>query len=360
MTDIMDFVSIFNKYCSYQYINSISDVQLRNVSNGIQLADTILYRFMYSEKYETKENIVSKINFDNGTLFTRQSFDSKENNVPVKLYEQLLNSIREYYTCNFCNIDNFKLIAIDGTYTNDIDMNNSMNLGIFDVTNDIPIDICPYGKEGKNREVLNATKYIKKNLQIFKENIIVCDRGYFSYAFLYFLVQNGLKFIIRIKGNGKFFNGTTRIKKSDKDSKFIKVINENAYINTYNNTLKKTIFTNNKKKKNEQHTIEIKNDCILITNLNKDIYDKDKVLSLYKSRWEVEVFFKYIKSNFKFQHTSERNNDKNTKNRICNLIVIYMAKIIEKHYYNIINNKQCKKNGYSYNINKSNLVKGII
>lgn len=75
-------------------------------------------------------------------------------------------------------------------------MNDVLNLGIYNITNGIPINIVSQGKEGKNKEVRAAMKFIKKNKHIFKNNIIVADRLYFNFPykfFMNFLIENDLK-----------------------------------------------------------------------------------------------------------------------------------------------------------------------
>lgn len=79
-------------------------------------------------------------------------------------------------------------------------MSDCLNLGLYDITNDLPIDIKCYGNKNKNKEVFVATDYIKNNINKFKDAIIVVDRAYFSYDFMDFLIKNNLKFIIRAKG----------------------------------------------------------------------------------------------------------------------------------------------------------------
>lgn len=350
--------NIFTEYCDYKNINNISSVKLRNHKNGIQPVDAMMYRLMYSNINVTKEEVTSKINDINKTSFTRQAYENKENNIPVTVYENILSNLREYYNCYYGNEDNFKLLAIDGTYTNDINMKDTLNLGIYNVDDGIPVDIVSYGKEGKNREISSATSYIKSNMDIFKNNIIVVDRGYFSYKFINFLIENNLKFIIRVKGEAQYLNGEKKINKSMKDYECILNAKNNARIVKYDKILRKTIYTNNKKKKNEQHTIEIKNNCILITNLSADKYPDDKLLFMYKSRWDIEVFFKYVKNNFKFQHATEINATNMKKMYICESIIIYIAKImdaydIEKH------RKKYSNDNYTRKVNKSNMISGI-
>jgi hypothetical protein len=354
-------MDIFQSECSYEKINEISDIKMRNRKNGIKLSDLFAYRFLYSKNGMTKERIVSLIN-NNGELnFSRQAFDSKENNIPVEIYDNLFNKIRTYYNSIYCNTCNFKLIGIDGTYNNDVSMKEMLNMGFYDISNGIPIDLESFGKENKNKEIASATDYIKRNIHIFKNSIIVGDRGYFSYDFINFLIVNNLKFIVRVKGTAKHLDQTIELKTNVIKYKTILNIRKNTKIVKYENTLDKTVYAGKGKKKIKDYKLKIKNDCILITNLlNENEYSDNRVLEMYKSRWDIEVFFKYIKSNFKFRHIKECTPDKYKKMYICELIIIYIAKIIEKYYNQKFpfKNKNGKKN-ITYSINKSNLINGI-
>ena len=111
----------------------------------------------------------------------------------------------------------------------------------------------------------------------------------------------------------------------------------------------------------------------LVTNLPIETHNDDKIKELYKQRWSVELFFKLLKYNFKFEHLKEHNVDKNydkyKKLYLINMIIIYIAKIIEKvHLNNDVNLQQnltktkCKKNKtikYVNKPNKSNIIKGV-
>ena len=47
-------------------------------------------------------------------------------------------------------------------------------------------------------------------------------------------------------------------------------------------------------------------------------------------RWDIEVFFKYIKNNFKFQHLNEKDqHDNYSKLYLAELIITHLAKIIQ-------------------------------
>lgn len=355
LVDILN--SIFADECNYKKINKSSKIKLRSNKDGISLNDIFYYRFLYSKKDTKKQQIVSDINHKNNTSFTRQSFDGKENNVPVNAYERILKKVFDYYNTN--NETNIKVIAIDGTYNNDSCMNEILNMGFFNVTDNVPIDIKSYGKENKNREIFSATEYIKKNTYRFENNIIVADRAYYSFDFLKFLSDNGIKFIVRAKGSADNLNPSIELPKKTQKYGIIMDLRKTIRIIKNGDVLKKTIFSNKTKKELETNEIEIKNNCVLITNLvDETLYTDDKIMELYKSRWDIEIFFKHIKNNFKFQHMKEKSSVNYQKMYICELVIILIAKLIENYYRSKFNVKK-SDNNIKYQINNSILIGGI-
>lgn len=359
MKTIKKIIKAFQSECNYRRINDISTVKMRNNCKGIKLFDVLYYKFLYSKKNVTKEQIVSIINNINNTTFTRQAFEYKENNIPLQTYLNICKKIFGAYNRTYINPKKAKIIAIDGTYNNDINMKQILNMGFYDVTNEVPISIESCGKGSKNQEIFNAIKYIKDNIDTFKNNIIVVDRAYFSYDFIEFLNNNNLMFIIRAKGTAKNLLPNTQLRKSlNKYNKILK-IRKNIRVINYNDIIKKTIYSRKKKKETKKHVLEIKNNCVVITNImDKKKYNDNKVLELYRSRWDIEVYFKYIKGNYKFQSIKEKSQLALKKMCICEQIITYIAKLIEKYYTNKFSIKKQKGSIY-YKINRSNLINGI-
>jgi hypothetical protein len=356
---ISELVKIFSDECTYKEINKLSTSKMRNRKNGIQLSDLFLYKFLYSKKDMTKERIVSFINNKNNTHFTRQAFESKENNIPLKTYKNLLKRVCCYHNRNCTDETGIKLIGIDGTYNNDSSMNEMLNMGFFDITNNIPIDIKSYGNENKNKEVSSSIDYIKENIDIFKNNIIVGDRAYFSYDFFNFLINNDIKFAIRARGEAKNLDPKNILNRNINKYETILNVKDKVRIVKYKNILQKTVYVKKKKKNIKKHILSIQNDCVLVTNLlDEEIYTDAKIMELYRSRWDIEVFFKYIKCNYKFQHIKEKSKINYKKMYTCELIITYIEKIIEKYYEKHFFIKKNKK-GVTYKINKSNLTSGI-
>ncbi len=144
------------------------------------------------------------------------------------------------------------------------------------------------------------------------------------------------------------------------------------------NVYTKKVDVFNKKRKVSTKKITVRPDCNIITNLmDTDKFTENIIFNLYKSRWDIEVFFKLIKNNFKFQHVNEKNTINYQKDPMfyCELIITYIMKLIENHYWsdclsrnpqgkdkkinNIVNKQNGDKKEAILKINKSNLIKEI-
>src|ERR1700722_13143159 len=189
--DIKNLSNIINDVFNYKNINKKNDVKLRNIKNGVTLSDALYYKLLYTDINSTKEEITSKINSCNNKSFDRGSYESKQNNISINIFLELLNKIAKFYNEKICN-ENIKLMGIDGTYNNDNNYNEIMNMGFYDITNSIPVHLKSYGTSGKNNEVKSTMTFIQENIDVFRNTIIVCDRAYHCYDFFMFLMKNKL------------------------------------------------------------------------------------------------------------------------------------------------------------------------
>jgi hypothetical protein len=233
-----------------------------------------------------------------------------------------------------------------------------LNMGFFDIDQNIPIEIKSYGVEGKNREVSKkrTIDYITKNIEQFKKTIIIGDRAYFTYKFLDFLNTSGVYYIVRSRGDAINLDTSIPLGKKVPNKKLILKVREKVRIVKCKSVREKIILIHDSRGKNsannKKYVIDMTENCNLITNLVNHIsYSDDKILEIYKSRWDIEVFFKYLKNNFNFQQMKEKDKDDSyEKNYLCALIVAYITKILVKVYYGNSNNVK---------INESNLVRGV-
>lgn len=356
-------INIFNEYLCIDVVNKYSSVQLRNNIHGINIKDAVYYKFLYTDINETKQHSISYINCINNKNISRQAYDKKEANVPIEIYQLILKEIN---ICLNNNIFDDKLIAVDGVYNNDNKRNVVLNLGLFNITDNIPVDIKFYGHQNRNKEVDVFINYINEDIDKFKNAIFVADRLYFNYKLLNFLDKNNLKYIIRIKGRGNNLDENKPLSKYLKNFSQIANIRKNSRVIKYKGTINKTVYGSKKKGIVKKKYIEVINDCLLVTNLPKnDKYSDEKLLDNYRSRWSIEVFFKHIKNNFKFKNMNEKNIYSYKKMYICELILTNIANLIEKYFWKknkkdlVVKKKNKTETKCTHEINKSHLMRGI-
>jgi hypothetical protein len=174
--------------------------------------------FNYSFIDNTKQSVVSDYNFDNNISVNRSSFYKKELKIPINFYNNLLSKIKILLN-KYLNKNNYKnnIIAIDGTYSNTNILNNksletSLNMGYYDATNHIPINLELKGIEYKNKEIKSFIEHLEKNNFDKEKVILVFDRAYFSYDFINKLNEFKLNFVIRSKNNSNYLKDSIKNK----------------------------------------------------------------------------------------------------------------------------------------------------
>jgi len=374
--------------------------------------DALLYKFNYSINDKTKEQIAGEINLLNDKNTFVNSFNYRENQIPVSTYKNIFINISQLYKqLNKIDVNEIVKIAVDGTFNN-TNINNSpiletsLNMGYYDITNDIPLDLTFEGVNKKNSELSSLIDYLKEK-NITNNCILILDRIYCKYEFIDYLIKNNYKFVVRFRNNCKNFNKIKGIQdirilkffeehknniSYDQYSKYIKpkdddvntvlqdkTINEvNSKINKKKTKKRNNIKINKNLLNKDTNTITFKNvdvimkyEYTLLTNLNIIDYNDDDIKKIYKERWSVEIFFKLLKYNFKFEHLTEHDKKHSSnsylKLYLVNLTMVYLSKIIEKMY--IYNNdfkeeKEIKKTKnnvtktYIRKINKSLVING--
>lgn len=53
---------------------------------------------------------------------------------------------------------------------------------------------------------------------------------------------------------------------------------------------------------------------------------------IYEDRWNIEVFFKYLKTNFKLRNLKEKKKEDNDKLLTCQMIIIYISQLLKKYF----------------------------
>ena len=368
---------IIRDICNYDTINKIGKKQLRNIKDGVSLNDAIMFKFMYAQPNATKENITAFINNYNKTnsinqnKFDRKAYESKERNIPTEIYSMMAHRVIELYNDIKSIYDNdhnnLVYMAVDGSNTNDNKYSVMLNMCRYDVVNKVPLDLVCNGKENRNKEVEMLLNDVKNNPDNYKNVVLIGDRLYFTYKFMNFLQEKGIKFIVRAKGDAKRLEKTTKLQKGIKD-KIICKLRDTVRIVRCKNKYKKVVYNRHRKKAEKKtYEIDVKNDCVLITNLlDTNTYSDDNILKHYRSRWEIEIYFKLLKANMKFQFMKEISTEQYNRLYMCELIITYILRLIEFLFLkeNKISTESKKKVNrkiisYTIKVNDSLLINGI-
>lgn len=361
--------------------NVIDNIKSVNRKRKISLSDAIYYRFLYSKINTTKKNISSRLNYENNMKADRTSYERKENNIPLSLYEDLFKQIKDLYGKEFSDKDylkkkklncvqllDYKIIATDGTYGNTNtsmkkELETSLNMVYYDISNGIPIDLTFEGSQNKNKEIDCLIKYIKNKGEELKNVIFVLDRAYFKYELFKMLNENGFKYVIRIRDNAKL---ESEIKITNKNKEIMEHLKTTSRIVNYNLSHDKKVKTKN----NTVCEIRVNHKYKLITNLtDKLLYPDSLILNIYNNRWDVETFIKLIKKNCKLDIMSEKDFNNYKKMYLCELIIVYISRMIahaqviyikqNRKIYNIIHRKDNKLSYCDIRVNDTNIINGI-
>lgn len=335
---INELLQIFDN-CGLKIRKAIEEeLKITTRNTKVSFDITLLYSLLYTEKHITKEEVVNDINnYEETDKYKNTTLHEKEQNIPLSFYSGLLKNIYEVHIKLFNNDKKLKVIAVDGTYNNTNIHNvkqfleTSLNMGFYNITDDIPIDLPFCSMKNKNNEVKQLIEYIGKNKKYFKNIILVADRGYCSYDLINLLNKYKIKYVIRFRNNCKNFN---KIEK--KNYRMItKVI---KYTDQIDNVYTDNYLIDNKKFQNV--SFEYTDEYKILTNLD-DSYTNDDILELYHKRWNVEIFFKIIKNNYKFEDLRITNNNGNDilyKKHNIKILIVYLINSIISKAHSLINN----------------------
>ncbi len=160
---------------------------------------------------------------------------------------------------------------------------------------------------------------IAKRFNIEKNQIYVFDRGYNDYSYFYEIHEKKAFFVTRLKKNAKFRVVRKKItgnKHGVISERIIKIVGTNK--DSYNEPIRMIEYFDEETNKRLR----------FVTNNFK--MKAEDIADIYKRRWQIELFFKWLKGHFKvkkFLSTSENG----VKIQIwCALIAYILLKLIQK------------------------------
>jgi hypothetical protein len=321
--------------------------------NGIDIKNVLEYCFLYSNINYTQETATSETNINNNVSHSRSSYERHFKKINVEFLKDIYSNILKLFydesknytdIINVLNDDKLKILSeqltvkpLDGVcseYIKDNKLCTEQDVYLFNSNFNIPLilmdnknitifDNNKNNKSNKNSETLIANNYfnnLNDNEEKYKD-IYIGDRLYSSYNVIKNIIKKQQYFIIRAKDNMDIFNDEIKSKIKDKIKKNTK---KNIKKNTKNEnknsiiiddnirTIKYTVTSTNilkNKKNNKELNFTLNKEFYLITNLPKD-YSDDIIKTMYQFRWNIEVFYKHLKNNFKYDIFY--NEDKNT------------------------------------------------
>lgn len=273
----------------------------------INYKDTFYYLVKYNlDNNSSYESInINLFNNDENNDITSQSYINKRK----KITTEQLNNINNNLIDSFYNHLNLKkknrLIAVDGSQLNFLSsLNKHFKLSgnnnytymylscLFDVETMTPINYLISSDDER-------TMLIKQLSCLNINDILIADRGYYSYELIKEIEKNNLKFIFRITKNLDYYKNNIDIIQSKKegcieinynDNKYklywyttrTKIDNINKEIEKVNNKItliknNELILKNKLKSSNDKYNILFEKNKILIKELkNKNITDKKR------------------------------------------------------------------------------------
>lgn len=176
--------------------------------------------------------------------------------------------------------------------------------------------------DGKMHDVKAAPQ-----VPIEPEGIYVVDRGYVDFAWLWFIEQSGAFFVTRLKKSIKW----TRVVSHPVDKALGLRCDQEILLAS--NRLKK-LYPNRVRRISFRDEIQSQ---FLVFLTNNFALSAEIIAALYKARWQIELFFKWIKQNLRvksFYGTSSNA----VKTQIWIAMVVYLLLAILKERYHLEQN----------------------
>lgn len=174
---------------------------------------------------------------------------------------------------------------------------------------------------------------VAKDTVFPKDSVIVVDRAYVDYEWLYHLDSSGVIFVTRLKSNADI----EIVDKFLTNEKHDHILSDQDIVLTG--------FYSSKNYPDNLRIVRVYdkvNDKILVLLTNQLIWTADTISQLYKARWDVEVFFKHLKQQFKVKSFVGTSANAVRIQMWCSMIAILLANYL--------------KNKASYKWHLSNLV----
>jgi len=306
--------------------------------------------------------------FKNGDTFkfTKSAFVQARKKVRPEVFERLSQVlVNEFYTDNEPGIKRwkgFRLLAVDGSrmtlpitkelkkiYGETRNQSNTVIVQakcsvIYDLLNNYVLDgnLGP-ANQGERDLAIDHFEHCKSG------DLIIYDRGYPSYDFIYQHIKRDLDYLMRVKKN---FSGLV--------SEFVSSGKKSLVVEMYpgkNAQLKDKQYTKDSPIKVRLLRVELDKgevEILLTSLLDSKVYPTGQFKQLYFKRWGVETYYDELKNKLKIEHFSGYSNQSILQDFEATLFVSNVQTLIVSELEDDLNeSNQGKKYDYKINTNIS-------
>lgn len=180
--------------------------------------------------------------------------------------------------------------------------------------------------DGKRHDVKMAVETVFP-----KDSVLVIDRAYVDYQWLFNLDSSGVFFVTRLKSNADIEIVESFLTNDKQDH----ILNDED--------IRLTGFYSSQKYPDKLRIVKVydaKNDQTLILLTNNLSWTADTISQLYKARWDVEVFFKHLKQLFRVRTFVGTSENAVRIQMWCSMIAILLFKYLKskaKYKWNLSN-----------------------
>jgi len=312
------------------------------------------------------DNFLNFLKIKSTNTFTKSAFVQARMKIKPEIFKHLSDSlINEFYTDNDSAIkkwNGFRLLAVDGSritlpVTKELtklygEAKNQTSTGVvqarcsvlYDVENNYVLDgkLAPL-EQGERKLALSHLQHCETG------DLIIYDRGYPSYSFIYDHIANNIDYLMRVKIS--FNQLTIDFEKSKKQTKILDIYpgkNTKLTDKPYGKTT--PIKVRLVRVELPKGQVEI-----LITSLiDLKNYSSQIFKELYQKRWGVETFYDELKNKLKVEHFSGYSNQSILQDFYAALLVSNIQTLIVSELEEeIMERNKSKKYNYKINTNLS-------
>jgi hypothetical protein len=176
--------------------------------------------------------------------------------------------------------------------------------GLLDVMNGFILHIDIDKVNG--REIDSVKRAVEGGRKMIggREAVILFDRNYVSLGFVQFLVEQGFKFVIRLKSQD-YKEERSRMKKKDEDVELIHTNDRLASVRQHDTEAAKKLA---KERSTKVRIIKMDfsdGEGALMTNIERPIHG-ESIRKLYRRRWEIETRYHTLKNKMEGEYTAGR------------------------------------------------------